>query len=128
MPFRVVEDETLQLVRVTMEGVYDKDDVEAMVGRAREVSAARRWNILYDMRFARPGKMGPGEVFWMPRRHPALKGPEVASVRVATLHPPELADLATFWENSFRNAGLRARAFTEEAAAIEWLTAKARKG
>jgi hypothetical protein len=126
MPFRVEEDEALRLVRVTMKGVYDKDDVVAMVGRAREASAARGWNILYDMRAARPGKIGPGDVYWLAREHPALKGAKVASVRVAALHPPDLGELAAFWENSFRNVGLKVRAFTEEGPAMEWL-AKARR-
>ncbi|MGZ5036357.1 MAG: hypothetical protein ACXWG1_04750 [Usitatibacter sp.] len=121
MAFRIDEDETLHLVRVTLEGVFDKDEVEEMVGRAREASASRRWNILYDLRAATPGKVGPGDLFWLPRRHPALKSAEVARVRVAALHLPEHAELAKFWENSFRNAGLAARAFTEEASALEWL-------
>ena len=124
MVFRVEEDEVRRLVRVTMEGVFDKDEVAAMVGRAREISTARRWNILYDMRSATRGRMGPGDVFWLPRQHPALRGADVANVRVATLHTPALGEAALFWENAFRNAGLQARAFTEEAPALEWLMRK----
>jgi len=128
MAFRVEEDEASRLVRVTVEGVFDKAEVVEMVSRAREISAARRWNILYDMRSATPGKMGPGDVFWLPRQHPALRGADVANVRVATLHTPALGEAALFWENAFRNAGLQARAFTEEAPALEWLTRRERAG
>ncbi len=124
MVFRVEEDEVRRLVRVTAEGVFDKAEVVEMVARARETSARRRWNILYDMRSATLGKIGPGDVFWLPRQHPALRGADVASVRAAVLHTAALGEAVLFWENTFRNAGLQARAFTEEAPALEWLTRK----
>lgn len=121
MTFRVEEDAALGLVRVTVEGVFEVPEIDAMVGQARELASAHRWNTLYDMRSARPGRMGPGDVFWMPRELPALRGAEALGVRVATLHPAELAPIADFWENSFRNMGLQARAFLDEPQALAWL-------
>jgi len=61
-------------------------------------------------------------VFWFPRQHPSLQSAGAATVRVATLHDEKFAAMATFWENAFRNAGLQAHAFTDEAAALQWLT------
>lgn len=124
MTFRVTEDDDRRLVRVTLEGTYDKAEIVAMVGEARKASAARKWPILYDLRGARPGAMGAADVFWMPRQHPALRAPDASMTRVAVVYPSEKGDLASFWENTFRNAGLRARAFTQEDAALEWLEGK----
>jgi hypothetical protein len=121
MPFRVEEDPERRLVRVTLEGRYDKAEIEAMVKRARAASTKNRWNILYDMRGASPGAMSPADLFWMPRKHPALRSVDAPSVRVAALHDGKFPEVAAFWENTFRNAGLRARAFTDEAAAMAWL-------
>jgi hypothetical protein len=122
MTFRVEEDPKLRIVRVTLHGVFDKPVIEKMVTRAREVSAAKGWHILYDMRHAEPGKISPAEVFWFPRQHPSLQAPGAATVRVATIHDEKFAAMATFWENAFRNAGLQACAFTDEAQALQWLT------
>jgi hypothetical protein len=121
MSYRVEEDHGRRLVHVVIEGAFDKRDVAAMVAQARERSSARGWNILYDVRAARPGDMGPGDLFWIPRNHPALRDPKARAVRVAVIHPPALADLAAFWETSFRNAGIDARAFSDEAAVMAWL-------
>ena len=122
MPFRVEEDPARRIVRVTLQGVFDKPEIEKMVTRAREVSASKGWHILYDMRDAEPGKMSPAEVFWFPRQHPSLQTAAAATVRVATIYDEKFAAMATFWENAFRNAGLQARAFTDEAEALQWLT------
>ena len=124
MPFRLEDDASRRLVRVTLEGRYDKPEIDAMVGAARAASAKNGWNILYDMREAKPGDVGPADVFWMPRKHPALKEAAASTVRVATLNDGKFADIAVFWETTFRNAGLRARAFTDEAAALAWLAAE----
>ncbi len=121
MPFRLEDNAAGRFVRVTLEGRYEKAEIEAMVGAARAASAKNGWNILYDMRAATPGAVGPADVFWMPRKHPALKGAAASSVRVATLNDVKFTEIATFWETTFRNAGLRARAFTDEAAALAWL-------
>ena len=122
MPFRVEEDPARRIVRVTLQGVFDKPEIEKMVTSAREASAKQGWNILYDMRGAEPGKMWPAEVFWFPRQHPSLQTAGAATVRVAAIHDEKFAAMATFWENAFRNAGLQACAFTDEAAALQWLT------
>ena len=122
MAFRVEEDAARRIVRVTLQGVFDKPEIEKMVTAAREASAKNGWNILYDMREAEPGKMSPAEVFWFPRQHPSLQSAGAATVRVATVTDEKFAAMATFWENAFRNAGLQARAFTDEAAAVQWLT------
>ena len=121
MAFRVEDDGPHRIVRATVEGEYDRDEIERMVGQGREASARTSWNILCDMRSARPGKMSPAEVFWLPRQHPSLRAAGASTVRVATVHKPEHAAIAAFWENAYNNAGLQARAFTDESAAIAWL-------
>ena len=121
MPFQLEDDAARRLVRVTFEGRYERPEIEAMVSAARAASAKNGWNILYDMRAAIPGAVGPADVFWMPRKHPALKGAAASTVRVAVLHDGRFAELVTFGETTFRNAGLRARAFTDEAQGLAWL-------
>ncbi|MGZ5080668.1 MAG: STAS/SEC14 domain-containing protein [Usitatibacter sp.] len=106
---------------VTVEGGFDAKAAFEMVSRARELSAARGWNILYDMKAAVPGDMSHGQLFWMPRKLPALREPSAAKFRVAVVHASPHAALAEFWESAFRNAGLQARAFEDESAAIDWL-------
>jgi hypothetical protein len=121
MTLRIEEDTERRLVRVTLDGVYDKPIIEKMVAGAREASAKKGWNILYDMRAATPGKITPADIFWFPRQHPALQSPAAATVRVASLHDARHTEVAAFWETTFRNVGLQARAFTDEAEAIAWL-------
>lgn len=121
MTYRVEEDGAHRIVRVTLRGAYDRPLIEAMVAEARGASARNAWPILYDLREAKPGKMSPAEVFWLPRQHPSLQESGAASVRIAALHRPEHAPIAAFWENAFRNAGMQARSFTREDGAISWL-------
>lgn len=121
MDFGIQADDARRLVVVTVSGSFDAKSVAGMVSRARELAVARRWGILYDMRAALPGGMGSAELYWMPRRLPALQAAEAARIRVAVLYPPDHAGLAEFWETTFRNANLQARAFAEESAALDWL-------
>jgi hypothetical protein len=110
MAYEVLAEPALGIVRVRMAGKYEATEVAEMVTRARQEAALNGWNILYDMRAANPEGMAPADVFWLPRRVPSLRSPEVAKVRVATLHLPEMQGIAQFWENTFRNAGILARA------------------
>ena len=121
MKFHVREDSAARVVRAALKGVYAKDDVVGMVARAREVSSRHHWPILYDLREAKPGAINSADIFWMPRHHPALREAGASFVRVAALHDGHFSEVARFWENAFRNAGLQAREFTDEAAAISWL-------
>lgn len=125
MPHRVEPDRARSLVVARLEGAATREEVIEMVKAARAMAHDRGWNILYDLRGATAGAISAGDIFWLPRRLDVLNEPEASSVRVATLHGPgEGAALARFWENSFRNAGLQASAFTDEAAALAWLTAR----
>jgi hypothetical protein len=121
MPFDVQADEARRLVVVPVRGTHDAKSVLEMVTVARETALARGWNILYDMRAAQPGDMTSAELYWLPRRVPALGRPEAARMRVAVVHLPQHAALADYWETTFRNASLRVKAFTEESAAVDWL-------
>ena len=122
MAFRIEEDSRTTLVRVTLEGVVGKPEIESMVASARAASAKLGgWNILYDLRACFPRKVSPGELFWFPRQHPSLRAERASTVRVATLYHPKDTVLATFWEDAFRNAGLLAGAFTNELDAVKWL-------
>ena len=121
MKFHVREDSAARVVRAALKGVYAKDDVVGMVARAREVASRHDWPILYDLREAKPGAITSADIFWMPRRHPALQQAGASVVRVAALHDGHFTEMAAFWENAFRNAGLQAREFTDEAEAITWL-------
>ena len=123
MAYRVEDDPSHRVVRVTVEGDYDKAEIESMVAEARRLSNGAR-PILYDMRRASPHNMTAAEVFWLARQHPALRSAEAATIRVAGLHDPRFDAVAMFWENAFLNSGLQARAFTDEAAALRWLAGR----
>ena len=121
MAFDVQAEEARRLVVVTVKGTYDGKSVLEMVTAAREAATARGWNILYDMTRATPGDMTSAELYWLPRRVPVLGAPEAGRIRVAVVHSPAHAALAEYWETTFRNTGLQARAFSEDAAAVAWL-------
>jgi hypothetical protein len=120
MPHEVKVDEALGIVVARFEGTTLREEVMQMVDAARTAAAARGMNILYDMRAARPG-ISSGELFWFPREVPALREPLAGRIRVATLSSLEGMPIAKVWETVFRNAGLQAQAFSDEAAALAWL-------
>lgn len=92
-----------------------------MTTQARKVAAENGLPLLYDIRGAHAGKVESTDIFWMPRTIPVLQEPAAARVRVATLHDASQRPLVHFWETAFRNAGLNARAFEDEEAALAWL-------
>ena len=121
MPYTVSVDERRRLVIVEAVGPIDAAVAEPMVTEARAAAAAQAFNILYDFRRATPGDLKSGDVFWFPRRIPALASPQARRVRIALIYPPEQQELARFWETTSQNAGLRSRAFESEADAEAWL-------
>ncbi len=124
-PYEVREDEARAIVMVVAHGRIDQPLAVEMVTAARKASLARGWNILYDLRDSTPGDMSSGALFWMPRQVGALQGAQARRTRVALLHPLQFAAMATYWEDAFGNAGLTARAFTDEAGAVAWLGGEA---
>jgi hypothetical protein len=121
MPHEVSVDGSRGVVVARIEGPTHRAVVMEMVGAARAAAKASGFNILYDMRQAVPA-ISSGELFWLPRQIEALRSPEASKVRVAGLHLPQHGDGAKTWETMFTNAGLQARAFTDEGAAVTWLT------
>jgi hypothetical protein len=122
LEFCVVIDAARGIVVVTVDGACTRDGSARMVSAARAAARANRgMPILYDLRHASPGELSKSDIFWMARTTPLLKDGEAARVRVATVFPGEHGETARFWEDSFRNAGLEARAFEDEADAVAWL-------
>ena len=121
MPYSISVDERRHLVIVVVEGVVDAAQAMPMVTQARATAAGRGFNILYDFHAAVPGDIKTGDVFWFPRRIPALATAAARRVRIALLYPAAQQEFARFWETTFRNAGLNARAFEDEATALAWL-------
>jgi hypothetical protein len=121
MPHEVNVDEARHVIVALLEGPTHRAEILEMVSAARAVARAHRLNILYDMRKAVPA-ISSGELFWLPRQLEALRAPDASKVRVASLNLAQHADFAKIWETMFTNAGLQARAFTEESAALAWLT------
>ena len=121
MPHEVTVDRVRHVVVARIEGPADRAEVMEMVGAARAAARAHGLNILYDMRKAVPA-ISSGEIFWLPRNLEALRTPDASKVRVAGLHLPQHTEGAKTWETMFQNAGLQARAFTDEEAALAWLT------
>jgi len=125
VPYRVEMDEPRGAVRVVVDGIVDAGTARSMVADARAAAGPRNLAILYDFRRAVPGKLTTADVFWFPRSIPALATPEARRVRVAVLHDGSQGALMAFWETSFRNTGLQARAFDDEAQALAWLGERA---
>ena len=121
MPHEVSVDAVRRVVVAHIDGPAHREEVMKMVGAARAAAKASGFNILYDMREALPA-ISSGEIFWLPRQIEALRSPDASKVRVAGLHLPEHSAGAKTWETMFTNAGLQARAFTDEDAALAWLT------
>ena len=121
MPHEVTIDAARRVVRARLTGAPDRAELIEVVGRARAAAAASGFNILYDVRAATPA-FSSGEIFWLPRQVDALRAPGASRVRVAGLHHPSQGDVVRTWETMFQNAGLQARAFTDEDAALAWLT------
>ena len=111
-----------RVVRVLVSGKFDATEAPRMTTDARAAAAESGFNVLYDIREARAGKLENTDLFWLPRNVPVLKDPKASRVRVATLYIECQRSIVEFWENAFRNVGLNARGFLEESEAIAWLT------
>ena len=112
------------MVRVDVSGIFNAEEAPRMTTDARRAAAESGFNVLYDIREARAGKLENADLFWLPRNVPALKDPKAARVRVATVFVDCQRPVVEFWENAFRNVGLNARAFEDEDEAIEWCQAR----
>ena len=121
MPHEVLIDAGRGIVVARLTGPAHREEVLEMVRAARAAATTSGLHILYDMRAAIPA-VSSGELFWMPRQVEALRAPDAKKVRVAGLTLPQHLDGARTWETMFRNAGLTVKAFTDEAAALAWLS------
>jgi hypothetical protein len=121
LPYEVRIDSARRIVVAAATGTVEQGLAIGMVGEARKAAGLHGMNILYDLRAATPGDMSSGGLFWMPRQVQELQGAEARRVKVALLHPPQFAAIATYWETAFTNAGLKAKAFDDEDAAVAWL-------
>jgi hypothetical protein len=113
---RVVEG----IVRVEVQGVVvnepsGADAIGAAVRKAREAGSSL---ILFDIR----GLKHPGYHASVVNRADNAAVSGISSFRVAILGE-QGSDLLAFIENVATNRGLRARCFTDEAAALRWLKA-----
>ncbi len=122
VPYTITIDTVGRMVRVLVSGVFDAEEAPRMATEARRAAAESGFNILYDIREARAGKLENSDLFWLPRTVPALKESKAARVRVATVYVAEQRPIVQFWETAFRNVGLNARAFEDERAAAAWLS------
>lgn len=113
------------MVLVLLTGAIDASVAPVMVTEARSVASKEGFNILYDFRDAVPGNVKNADVFWFPRNIPVLATPQAGRTRTALLHMPAAREIAHFWETTFSNVGLQARAFESEGEAYAWLTEKA---
>lgn len=123
MPYEVQLDPARRLVVVTITGAVHAQDVGAAVMQAREQAVRHDYDLLYDMRAAQLGDISMSDLFFMPRRLEVLKTSTAGQHRVAVAYPVGQEKFARFWETTFANAGLQARAFTELEAAYRWLAA-----
>jgi hypothetical protein len=120
--FSVRIDEERGIVFVAVIGSCTRAGSAQMVSAARAAAETHGgMPILYDLRQASPGQLSKSDIFWMARTTPVPKEGAAARVRVATVFPEAHGDTARFWEDSFRNAGLDARAFEDEIEAMAWL-------
>lgn len=125
MPHTIKIDTVKRVVRVLVSGIFDAEEAPLMTTDARRAASESGFNILYDIRQARPGKIENSDLFWLPRTVPALKEPQAPRVRIATVYLAPQRPIVDFWETAFRNVGLNVRGFEDEDAAVAWLTAAA---
>ncbi len=122
MDYSIQIDGAQNIVMVRATGALTRAGVIRMVQLARAEARARRsMPILYDIRHATLERLAKADIFWIARNSPALTDPKEARVRVGALFPEEQAALARFWEDTFQNAGVQARAFPDEQSALAWL-------
>lgn len=124
MPYTITIDTVKRVVRVFVSGVFDAEEAPRMTTQARRAASESGLNILYDIRQARAGKLENSDLFWLPRTVPALKDAQAPRVRVATVFVAPQRPIVEFWETSFRNVGLNARAFEDEDEAVAWLASR----
>ena len=124
LPYSVKIDADKRVVRVDVSGVFNADEAPRMTTDARTAAAASGFNVLYDIREARAGKLENADLFWLPRNVPVLKDPRAARVRIATVFVEPQRAVVEFWENAFRNVGLDVCGFLDEGAALAWLNDK----
>ena len=121
MEFSVRIDLDRGIVIVDAVGALTRSGTVKMVGAARAAGASKGGlPILFDLRQASPGELSKADLFWMARNTPALRDGH-SKVRIGTLFPAQHGGTARFWEDSYRNAGLDARAFEDEEEALDWL-------
>lgn len=123
-PWSARLDRERRLVVSTLAGPVHATDVTEMVAHARELAAREGYDLLYDLSAATLGDISHGDVFWMSRTIPALKDMQLRRQRVALVYPPANEPFAHFWETAFSNSGIVARAFPDQASALDWLAAR----
>jgi hypothetical protein len=121
MAYSIRTDAERRVVVVVVSDVFNASSAPQMTTDARAAAAASGFNVLYDIRLAIAGKLANTDVFWWPRKIPALTAPEARRVRAAVLHGEMHRPIVQFWETAYRNVGLQARGFEDEDAALLWL-------
>jgi hypothetical protein len=124
MSYSIRIDAERRVVFVVVSDVFNAASAPQMTTEARNAAAASGFNVLYDIRCVVSGKLENADVFWWPRKIPVLQGPEARRIRAAVLHGPAHRAIVQFWETAYRNVGLQASGFEDEAAALRWLTDK----
>ncbi|HZZ95076.1 MAG TPA: hypothetical protein VFE23_21130 [Usitatibacter sp.] len=114
-----------RLVTVVFASRCDAEEVTRAVTEARKVASDGVVGIVYDMRGCDAGGMTLADVFWMPRRHPAIAPQSARALLVAAIYPDHMEELARFWETTSRNIGIKARAFADEESALAWIAGSA---
>jgi len=109
-------------VVVVLSGVVDAEIGIRVTTEARTAASRQNFNVLYDVRGADVSAVRNADVFWWARNIPELTTGEAKRVRAAVIHSAAQRELAEFWENTYRNMGLQARAFDDEDAALRWLS------
>ena len=108
-------------VVVVLTGVVDAEIGIRVTTEARTEAARHNFNVLYDVRAADVSEVRNADVFWWARNIPELTTAEAKRIKAAVIHTPDQRQLAEFWQTTYRNMGLQARSFEDEAAAFGWL-------
>ena len=110
-----------RIVRVVFASRCDNEEVTRAVTEARNAVSKDVVGIVYDMRDCEVGGMTLADVFWLPRRNPAIAREAARHLRIAAIYPEHMEELMRFWETTSRNVGLKASAFADEHAALAWI-------
>ena len=112
------------LVHIRVTGEIGISDGKLIMVEARTEAIRLKYNLLYDLR-KMTSRTNLNELYMAVRELPVFKEIQALHMRTGILHAPDVGnDRYKFYANTASNVGLSVRNFTDEAEALDWVTAE----